>query len=411
MKQQLQNFFIPHAGNNYHPHILHTKRAFLYSGVFLITKIIVIGFAALLPLQVFVMPDVLKIEGDNIIAFTNETRLAQGLPPLEGEVKLFASSDLKAKDMATKEYFDHRSPDGKGLADFLALADYEYHVAGENLAIGFFDAKKLVDAWKKSPTHYANLVDSEFNQIGVGVEIGNYNGSQTVYVAQHFGSPSLQVASEKIGESNTTTIGSYCVPGEICSEAEVQTTVVSQNSNLPSTETSVPSFWYDTEVSRIFWEESSGKMTIIPKAYIIGDVDSVLVRLGHYNVELYPSDEEFVYHGQITIFEKPEEVFATIVQPSISIKFTNGAVIQDNIEWNMLYVAGPTPFEKYSKAKGVLSNITSIFDVSRNIYLGFIIFFSIALLLKIFIEFRKQHPHVIFQTILLIGLLVVLFEI
>ncbi|MBI2437060.1 MAG: hypothetical protein HYV41_04960 [Candidatus Magasanikbacteria bacterium] len=400
MKHHLHNFFIPHAGNNYHPHILHTKRAFLYGGLFIAMKVIVISFTALLPLQVFVMPDVLKIEGENIIAFTNQLREDQGLAPLEGEVKLFTSSDLKAQDMATKEYFDHRSPEGKGLADFLTEAGYDYHVAGENLAIGFFDAKKLVDAWKNSPTHYANLVDPEFFEIGVGVEVGNYNGSPTVYVAQHFGSPALYVASEKIEDIDTQKLPQ----DEIKISAQ-------QNSNLPPEIEQSPTFWYDKQVSRVFWEEKNGKTKIIPKAYIIGDVDSAVVRLNQYSVELYPSDEEFIYHGQITIFKKPEDIFTTIIEPSISIKFNNNAVIQDTIDWDTLLIAGPTPFEKYTKAKGVLGSITSIFDVSRNIYLGFIIFFSITLLLKIFIEFKKQHPHVIFQTILLIGLLVVLFEV
>lgn len=361
MRHHLHNFFIPHEGNNYHPHILHTKRAFLYSGVFVMMKIIVIGFAAFLPLQVFVMPDVLKIEGDNIIAYTNQLRQDQGLPPLEGELKLFTSSELKAKDMATKDYFDHRSPEGQGLADFLKMAEYEYQVAGENLAVGFFDAHNLVEAWKKSPTHYANLIDPEFDQIGIGVEVGNYNGSPTVYVAQHFGTPALKVASEKILESpEAQSQGSLTsVPEEKGNETNNAQNIVESSE--------APQYWYDKAVSRLMWKEEGGKTIVIPQAYIIGEVDSALVRFNQYSVELYRSSEEFVYHGQITIFDKPETVFSTITQASISIKFKNGAVIQDNIDFEALLVSGPTPFEKYSKAKGVLGGITNIFDVSRNI--------------------------------------------
>lgn len=396
MKHHLHNFFIPHEGNNYHPHILHTKRAFLYGGVFLLMKVIVIGFAALLPLQVFVMPDVLKLEGEEVIALTNALRQEKGLEPLLGEVKLFTSSDLKAKDMVTKEYFDHHSPDGRGLEDFLKLAKYDYRVAGENLAIGFFDAKSLVDAWTKSPTHYANLIDPEFNDIGIGVEIGNYKNEPTVYIAQHFGSLSADVAGENIIQDQT--------------EQSLNNKGTQENVNVDMLD-EAPSFWYNKDVSRVFWEEENSKTTIIPKAYIIGDVDSALVRLNHYTVELYPSGEPFVYHGQITVFEPAQTVFDVITQPSISIKFKNGAVIQDNIDWETVVVPNPTPFEKYTKAKGVLGSITNIFEVSRGIYLAFIIFFSIALALKIFIEFRKQHPHVIIQTLLLIGLLVILFEV
>ncbi|MBT3538904.1 hypothetical protein HN481_02145, partial [Candidatus Parcubacteria bacterium] len=112
-----------------------------------------------------------------------------------------------------------------------------------------------------------------------------------------------------------------------------------------------------------------------------------------------------------TIFGTANELFKVITTPSISVSAVDGTLIQDNIIWNNVKVVSPTPVEKYTRAETSLGGFTNIFNVSRNIYLGFIIFFAIALALKIFIAFRKQHHHVIIQTLLLIGLLVVLFEV
>ncbi|MBT3369059.1 MAG: hypothetical protein HN416_18090, partial [Nitrospina sp.] len=86
-----------------------------------------------------------------------------------------------------KEYFSHISPENKNVASFLREVGYDYKVAGENLAMGFTTAEEVVQAWKDSPTHYANIIDGEFNDFGIGIETGKYNKIPTVYVAAHFG--------------------------------------------------------------------------------------------------------------------------------------------------------------------------------------------------------------------------------
>jgi hypothetical protein len=55
MRQALKKYFIPHADNDYHPHILHGKRAIFYSAFFVSLKIILFIFALALPSTVFVL--------------------------------------------------------------------------------------------------------------------------------------------------------------------------------------------------------------------------------------------------------------------------------------------------------------------------------------------------------------------
>lgn len=412
MKKHLHNFFIPHEGNDYHPHILHTKRALLYSGVFLMMKVIVFAFVLLLPLRAFVMPDVLVEEQKNIIDLTNELREKKGVPLLERETKLYDSSQIKADDMVARDYFDHVSPDGQGLAYFLGRADYEYRVAGENLGMGFFQAEDLVNAWINSPTHYANLIDTDYDEIGIGLAMGEYEGMPTVYAVQHFGRPAVRgsVAGTVITDP-TPVVTSVDTPEIKSTSAVVEETMTAAPVSSAVERVVLPEIVYNRDVSRVFWQQDGDKTIVTAQAYIVGDVVAAQVRVNQYSIDLGPADEPFMYQGQVTIFEPAETLFDVVMTPSISIEAMNGTVYQDNIFWHEPLVVSPTPFDKYSKAKTSFGAITSLFNVSRGIYLGFIILFAIALSLKIFVELKKQHPHVIFQTVLLIGLLVMLFEI
>lgn len=315
MKKAIKKYFIPHAGNNYHPHILHPKRAVFYGLLFLAMKAITVLCIVLIPLPALMSPDILEEQKQQIIALTNNLRHQNGASPLETNSKLFKSSDLKALDMAQNQYFSHTSPENHQLAYYLGQAGYKYKVAGENLAMGFTSAQGVLDAWEKSPAHYQNLVDSDYKEFGVSLEDGYYNNIPTVYIVQHFGTPKPVLAqtpgsiptiqtvlSEKIGSQIQTATTTSAVSSEV--EATVATTTVT----------------------------------------IVGNLS-----------------------------------------PSIAQKY-------------VLSQKNPQP-------------LASINIFSSYVYIGFIIFFSIALLLSIFIEIKKQHPHIIVQTLGLVGMLVVLLVI
>lgn len=189
MKQTLKKYFIPHAENNYHPHILHTKRAVFYSLFFLLCKMIIVIFAVSLPIAVFTTPDILSQEARKITMLTNELRSQKSISLLSSNDKLTMAATAKAMDMVQKSYFSHTSPSGQTVADFIVKSGYRYVVVGENLAIGYATAEDVVAAWKKSPTHLANLVDKDYVDLGVNMEVGDYKGQTSVFVVQHFAEP------------------------------------------------------------------------------------------------------------------------------------------------------------------------------------------------------------------------------
>lgn len=126
-----------------------------------------------------------------VVDLTNEERVQNHATPLQRNAVLDAAAKLKAQDMAKNEYFAHFSPDGVSPWHWFDEAGYVYAHAGENLAIHFTDSEEVVEAWMNSPAHRKNIVDSKFTEIGVGTAKGTYEGYDTVYVVQLFGTQAV----------------------------------------------------------------------------------------------------------------------------------------------------------------------------------------------------------------------------
>jgi uncharacterized protein YkwD len=126
-----------------------------------------------------------------VVDLTNKERSSLNQAPLQRNSTLDAAATLKAKHMAKNEYFSHFSPDGVSPWYWFDQSGYVYAHAGENLAIHFTDSTQVVDAWMDSPTHRENIVNTSYTEIGVGTAKGKYEGYDTVYVVQLFGSPGV----------------------------------------------------------------------------------------------------------------------------------------------------------------------------------------------------------------------------
>jgi len=126
-----------------------------------------------------------------VVELTNEERADNTTPPLVRNSTLDRAAEMKAEHMAENQYFSHFSPDGVSPWYWFDEAGYVYAHAGENLAIHFTDSSEVVEAWMKSPTHRRNIVNSLYTEIGVGTAKGRYDGYNTVYVVQLFGTPAI----------------------------------------------------------------------------------------------------------------------------------------------------------------------------------------------------------------------------
>jgi len=198
----LKDLFIPHAGNDYSPRALHPKRLFFYGLTALLMKVVVMATIVIFPLGAWLTPDLLLEQSRKIIELTNKIRQENGIALLKENSRLTQAAFKKAEDMLLNQYFAHAGLDGKTVGNWLSLSGYRYALAGENLAMGFSGAEEVVNGWIRSKTHWANLIDQDFSEIGVGLASGLYNDHDTTFVAQFFGAPAQPVANFLISKQN-----------------------------------------------------------------------------------------------------------------------------------------------------------------------------------------------------------------
>lgn len=121
--------------------------------------------------------------------FTNTERQKNNLATLIPNKLLSQAAQLKAQDMANKQYFAHVSPDGTKPWHWLDVVGYSYDYAGENLALNFTESNDVAHAWMRSPTHRSNILKSAYTEIGTGVATGTYEGREAVFIVQMYAHP------------------------------------------------------------------------------------------------------------------------------------------------------------------------------------------------------------------------------
>ncbi|PLX25308.1 hypothetical protein C0580_02820 [Candidatus Parcubacteria bacterium] len=235
----LSDLFIPSARNNYRPKALHPHRLMFHAFAAVAIKVVMVGFLLSFPIQAWLSPDVLYEQSQKIVQLTNNFRQSLNLGTLTVNTSLQNAALNKAQDMLVNEYFSHVGPDNKSLRTWLLESGYAFRVAGENLAIGFSSAESVFSAWQKSPTHYANIIDPEFTEIGVGAVNGTYKGYETTLVAQYFGQPKTEntvIEPTPTPEPETPVVEEQPAP-EPTPEPEIPTN--NENTNIPEPETPV----------------------------------------------------------------------------------------------------------------------------------------------------------------------------
>lgn len=130
------------------------------------------------------------INQDNIITQINKERMFRGISPLEVNYQLTDAAYKKSMHMIANDYFEHYA---MGLSPwvFITNAGYEYLYAGENLAMDFETSEGMVRAWMNSKTHRGNILNPDYDDVGIGIVKGEYSDStgsrQTVMVTNMFG--------------------------------------------------------------------------------------------------------------------------------------------------------------------------------------------------------------------------------
>ncbi len=171
---------------------LHRRRAWWFT--VLVGGLLVIQFAY--NFHSLGHPQVLgyatSMNTDILLRDTNDYRDKADLPELKINQDLSRAAQAKAQSMVEKNYWSHVAPDGTTPWYYFQKVDYNYSVAGENLAYGFSTSDQVVTAWMNSVEHRDNILGN-YQDIGFGIANSeNYQGGKNTVIVAFYGLPSDQ---------------------------------------------------------------------------------------------------------------------------------------------------------------------------------------------------------------------------
>ncbi|MEX0338060.1 MAG: CAP domain-containing protein [Arenibacterium sp.] len=139
-----------------------------------------------------------------MLELINAERAAEGLGSLTLEFRLNDAAEDHSTWMLDTDTFSHTGVNGSNPGDRMRDADFVFSGSwtwGENVAwqssrgaAGYEDdVENLHEALMNSPGHRANILNPNFELIGIGIEVGNYSGWNAVMVTQNFARTSADV--------------------------------------------------------------------------------------------------------------------------------------------------------------------------------------------------------------------------
>ena len=114
-----------------------------------------------------------------MLSLVNQERAKAGLPGLQADMNIVKVARLKAKDMINLNYFDHTSPTYGSPFDMMKQFGIAYGYAGENLA-GAGNVQSAHTNLMNSPGHRANILNVNYNKVGIGIVDGGPYGKMFV---------------------------------------------------------------------------------------------------------------------------------------------------------------------------------------------------------------------------------------
>lgn len=122
----------------------------------------------------------LSAYAQEVVRLVNAERAKYGLSALTVNAKASLAAQVRAAEQARS--FSHTRPNGTSCFTALREAGVSYRTAGENIAYGQRTPQEVVTAWMNSSSHRANILGSQYTQIGAGYTTRN----GTAYWAQFF---------------------------------------------------------------------------------------------------------------------------------------------------------------------------------------------------------------------------------
>ena len=357
------DYFVPSNCNDYRPKFLRTKSLVIILVAMVAMKVFVTSYLF------FIYPNEAQMESQmtaEILKFTNEDRVKDGLEPLNLNSTLNAAALAKAEDMGLNNYFSHYGPDGKKPWEWINRAQYSYVLAGENLGMNFSTAKAVHDALMDSPSHRQNILNEKYTDVGLAVISCTIDGQKTNVLVEMFG---------KRGEQNLAV------------DAKASATIAgtTQKAEVPIKSTTTQILGAVKETKQTV--KSNDTETAAPVAKETREIDSTTNFTSQAETKLaklVPQQQAPV--ADVIPVDNNASIVAGIEKDS-----------EKNINNEVKFVA-PVKEKRIGFA-------TSIVKTSKTIYLVTLTLMAAALLVNIFVRFTVQHKPIIIQTMIVILLI------
>ncbi|MBR1529977.1 MAG: hypothetical protein IJ642_11865 [Oscillospiraceae bacterium] len=104
---------------------------------------------------------------DQVADLVNQERAKQGLNALRTNPVLNQAAEIRSQEIISQ--FSHTRPDGRSCATVLDDTGVAWTATGENIAYGYDSPESVMNGWMNSSGHRANILNANFDSIGIGV--------------------------------------------------------------------------------------------------------------------------------------------------------------------------------------------------------------------------------------------------
>ncbi|WP_336492676.1 CAP domain-containing protein [Methylobacterium nigriterrae] len=154
------------------------------------------------------------------LQLVNGTRTQAGAKPLSFDSELQSAAAAHDAEMDQADLFSHTGPDGSTPDARIESAGYDWQGWGENIAwvtgsLSETTVQQLHTNLVNSPEHYANITNGAFENVGISLHQGTYQGQTVTFVTEDFGTPTAAERADGTGvmaATATTTTGTTTAP-------------------------------------------------------------------------------------------------------------------------------------------------------------------------------------------------------
>ena len=110
-------------------------------------------------------------------------------PALAWNNLLTQAAAAHSQDMATNNFFSHTGSNGSTMAQRVTATGYDWSSLAENIAAGQTSIQQVVDGWMASPGHCANIMNANYQQVGVACVPGTAGSTYSSYWTMNLARP------------------------------------------------------------------------------------------------------------------------------------------------------------------------------------------------------------------------------